>query len=79
MVGRNHYAPAVRNGILKDRGLIRLGRGVPMAMAMVTQGLSQKMAAEEVESNWVRELNHGRSLREGKCDGLSDVINFTDN
>lgn len=60
MVGRSYYAPAVKNGILRGRGLIRLGRGVPMVIAMVTQGLSQEMAVGEVESIWERELNHGR-------------------
>lgn len=78
-MGRGHYAPAVKNGILRCRGLIRLGRGVPMVIAVVTQGFSQEKAAGEVKSIWVRELNHGRSLREGEFDGLSDIINFTGN
>lgn len=71
VMGRSHYAPAVKNGILRGWGLIRLGRGVPMVIAMVTDSLSQEMAAGEVELIWVRELKHGRSLREEKFDGLS--------
>lgn len=55
----------VKTGILRGWGLIRLGRGVPMVIAMVTQGLSQEVAAEEVEWLWVREMKHGRSLRQG--------------
>lgn len=71
--------PAVKNGILRGRGLIRLGRGVPMVIAMVTQDLSQEMTVGEVELIWERELNHGRSLREGEFDGLTNVINFAGN
>lgn len=56
--------PAVNNGILKGQGLIWLGRGVPMVIAMVTQDVSQEMA-EGGGLIWVRELNNGRSLRGG--------------
>lgn len=55
----------VKTGILRGWGLIRLGRVVPMVITMVTQGLSQEVAAEEVEWLWVREMKHGRSLRQG--------------
>lgn len=79
MVGRGRYVPAVKNGILRGRGLIRLGRGVPMVIAMVTQGLSQKTTAGEVEWMWVTGPNHEKSLREEEFDGLSDVINFPGN
>lgn len=79
VVGMSHYAQAVKNRILRSRGLIRLGRGVPTVTAMVTQGFSQEMAAGEVNSIWVRELNHWTSWREGEFDGLSNLINFTGN
>lgn len=46
-MGRSHYAPAVKNRILRGRGLIRLGRGVPMVTAIATDSLSQEMAAGE--------------------------------
>lgn len=78
-MGKSHYTAAVENGILRGWGLIRLGRGVPMVITMVTQGLSQKLAAGNAKSLWMRELNHRRSLRRGEIDGLSNVINFTGN
>ena len=45
VVGWSYYTPAVKNKILRGRGLTRLGRGVPMVITMVTRGLSQEMAA----------------------------------
>lgn len=55
--------PAVKNGILRGRGLIRLGRGVPMVIAIVTKGLSQEMAAWEVEL--IRVRAEPREITEG--------------
>jgi len=39
----------VMNSILRGRGLIRVGSGVPMVITMVTEGISEEMAAREVE------------------------------
>lgn len=75
VVGRSHSTPAVKNRILRGLGLIRLDRGAPMVITMVTQGLGQEMAAGE--SIWTRKLKHGRSLRDTEYDGLSNAINFT--
>lgn len=42
VVGRSRYAPAVKNWILRGQGLIRLGRGVPMVITVVTKALAKR-------------------------------------